>query len=193
LHDLDLHHVADLHHFRRVLDPCVRELAVVNQTVDPAEVDERTEIGESNDDAFANLTDFERIEQLLFLGLQFFFENEALRQHDAMALVIEIDDLQAQMLTDELVEISNRLPANLRGRYEAAHSEIDQHSAFDDLRDGRFDDFVTIVRFDDFLPGLERTRSPLGEEQRSVHFIDAVNHNLKSVADPQEFGIDGER
>ena len=153
------------------------------KTVDAAEIDEGAEVGQAHDDALANLPDLERVEQLLLLGLQLFFENEALRKHDAMALVIEIDHLQAQMLADEFVEIADRLTANLRRRHEAAHAEIDEHAAFDDLRDRRFDDFVAIVRLDDLLPRLERAGAALGEKERSVHLVDAMNHHFDGVAD----------
>ncbi len=144
-----------------MFDSCIGELAIVDQAVDAAEIDEGAEVGQAHDDAFANLSDLERVEQLLFLRLKLLFENEPLREHDAVALVIEVDDFQAQMLADELVEISNGLPANLRSRNEAAHAEIDEHSAFDHLRDGRFDDFVALVCLDDFLPSLECARTPL--------------------------------
>ena len=78
----------------------------------------------------------------MLLRLELFFEHVALREHDAMTLVIEIDDLEPQLLPDELVEIADRLATNLRRRHEAAHTEIDEHAAFDDLRDGGFDHFV---------------------------------------------------
>ena len=74
LHDLDLHHIADARDFRRMLDACVRQLAVVNQAIDTAEIDERTEIGKAHDDTLADLSHFERVEQLLLLGLQLFLE-----------------------------------------------------------------------------------------------------------------------
>jgi len=97
------------------------------------------------------------------------------------------------MLTDELVEIADGLSPDLRSRNEAAHSQIDQHAAFYHLRYGGFDNFVALVRFDYLLPRLECTRTPLGEKERSVHLVDAVNHDFERVADPQQFGIDGER
>ncbi len=122
----------------------------------------------------------------MLLGLQFFFEHEALREHDAMPLVIEIDHFQAQALADEFVEIADRLAADLRCRNEAAHAEVDENAAFDDLRDGGFDDFVALVRFDDFLPRLERARATLGKEERSVHVVDAVDHHFERVADLEE-------
>ena len=193
LHDFDLHRIADFHDFGRMLDARVREFAVVDQTVDTAEIDECAEIRQAHDDAFANLTDFHRVEQLLFLGLQFFFQNVPLREHDAMPFVIEIDDFQTQMLPDEFFEIADRLPANLRCGNETTHAEIDEHAAFDDLRDGRFDHFVVVVRSDDFLPRFERARAPFGEKQRAVHLVDAMDHHFERVADFQRFGIDRER
>src|SRR5579863_10392556 len=110
-----------------------------------------------------------------------------------MALVIEIDHFQPEMLIDELVEVSDGLTADLRGRNESAHSQIDQHAPFDDLRDGCLDDFVAIVRLNDLLPGFERAGSALGEKERSVHLVNAVNHHLDGVADLEQLGIDGER
>ncbi len=168
-------------------------LAVVNEPIDAAEVDERTEVRQPNDDAFANLADLQRVEQLLLLGLQLFLEHEALGQHHAMALVIEVDDLQTQVLPHQLVEIADRLATNLRGRNEAAHTEVDENAAFDDLRDGRLDDFVVLVRFDDFFPGLERARAAFRQEQRSVELVDAVHHHLEGVAHLEQFVVDCKR
>lgn len=110
-----------------------------------------------------------------------------------MALVIEVDHFQPEVLIDQLVEVSDGLAADLRGRDESAHPQIDQHAAFDDLRDGGFDDFVAIVRLNDLLPRFERAGSALGEKERSVHLVDAVDHHFDGIADLEEFGIDGER
>lgn len=110
-----------------------------------------------------------------------------------MAFVIEVDHLQPEMLTYQLVEVSNGLTADLGSRHESTHPKIDQHAPFDDLRDGRFDDFVAIVRLDHFLPRFERACPALGEKERAVHFVDAVNHYFDGIADLEQFGIDGER
>ena len=163
LHDFDLHHVTDLDDLGRMLDARVRELAVVNETIHAAEVDECAELSQSDDHAFANLSDFERSEQLLFLRVELFFENQPLRKHDAMTLVIEIDHFRAQALSDQLVEIADGLPANLRCGNESAHAKIDENAAFYDLRDRCFDYLVLLVRFNDFLPRLQRACAPFGE------------------------------
>ncbi len=107
--------------------------------------------------------------------------------------MIEIDDLQAQMLADQFVEIADGLAANLRCRNEAAHAEVDEHAALDDLRDGRFDHLVCLVRRDDLFPGLECACAPLRKEERPVLVVDPVNHHLELVADVEFLGIDGER
>ena len=50
-----------------MLDPRVREFGVVDEAVDAAEVDERAELRQPDDDAFADLADLQRAEQLLLL------------------------------------------------------------------------------------------------------------------------------
>src|SRR5580704_7629641 len=192
-HDLDVHHVADLRDLGRMLDTRIREFAVVDQAVNAAKIDKGAKVRQSYDDPFTNLPDFERVEQLLLHGLKLFLEHQALRQHHTMAFVIEIDYLQAKVLSDELVEISDGLTPDLRSRHEAAHAEVDEHAAFDDLRHGRFDYFVPIMRLDNLLPGLQRARSALGQKQRPVPLTHAVHHHFQRVTDLEPFGIDGER
>ncbi len=104
-----------------------------------------------------------------------------------MALVVEIDDLEPQMLADELVEIADGLAADLRGRDETAHAEVDENAALDDLRDGRFDHFVVLVRGDDLLPGLQRPGAAFAEEHHAV-VVDPVDHDFELVVDLELFG-----
>ena len=110
-----------------------------------------------------------------------------------MALVIEVDHFQTQTLADQLVEIADRLAANLRCRNESAHAQVDENAALDDLRYGGFDHFIALVRFDDFFPRFERARTTLRQEQRSVEIVDAVNHDFERIADFEELRLDGER
>ena len=110
-----------------------------------------------------------------------------------MTFVIEIDHLEPKVLADELVEISDRLPADLRRRHESAHAQIHQHAAFDDLRDRGFNHFIALVRLDDFFPRLQRACPALRQEQRPVHLVDAMDHDLERIADFQKFRVDGER
>ncbi len=101
--------------------------------------------------------------------------------------------LSRSLLADEFVEIADRLAANLRCGNEAAHAEIDEHAALDDLRDGRFDHFVVLVRFDDFFPRLERACAAFGQVELTVLLVDPMDHHLELVADVEFLRLDGER
>ncbi len=146
-----------------------------------------------DDDAFANLADLQRAEQLLLLLVEFFFQNLALREHDAMALVVEVDDLEPQLLADEFVEVADGLATDLRCGHEAAHAEVDENAALDDLRDGRFDHFVVVVRFDDFFPRLECAGAAFAQIELAIVLIDPMDHHFEFVADAEFFRLDDER
>src|SRR6202163_2208866 len=193
LHHFNRHGVADLDDLGRVLDARVRQLAVVDEAVDAAEVDERAELREPHHDAFADLSDLQRAEQLLLLGVELFFEHLPLAQYDAMALVVEVDDLEPQLLADELVEVADGLAADLRRRDEPAHAEVDENAALDDLRDGRFDHFVVVVGLDDLLPGLQGAGAAFAQIELAVLVVDPVDHDFQGVADLELLGFDRER
>ena len=176
-----------------MLDAGVREFAIVDEAVDAAEVDECAELCKTNDDAFADLTDGQRAEQLLFLLVEFFFQNLALREHDAMAFVIEVDHFEAQAFADEFVEVADGLTTDLRCGDEAAHAEVDQDAALDDLRDRCFDHFVVVVCGDDFFPRLEGTRAAFAQEEGAVLVIDPVDHDFEGVTDFEFFWFDRKR
>ena len=140
------------------------QLAVMNEAVDPAEIDKSAELRKTYDDALADLSDGQRAEELGLLLVELFFEHLPLREDDAMPFVVEVDHLEAQPLADDLFEIADGLTPDLRRGDEAAHPEIDENAAFDDLRHRRFDDFVVFVRRDDFFPRLERASAALARE-----------------------------
>jgi len=94
------------------------------------------------------------------------------------------------VLSDELVEIADGLTTDLRCGNETAHSQIDEHTAFDDLRDRSFDDLIAFMSLDNFLPRLERARTALGEKERSIELVDAMNHHFDGIADAQQLWID---
>jgi len=56
---------------------------------------DRAGFGGATPSALADVAWRERRKQLLLVVIEVFLEEDALRQHDAPALVIEVDDLQA--------------------------------------------------------------------------------------------------
>ncbi len=77
LDDLDLHLLADVEHLGRVIDPPPSNISDVQQTVDPAEIDERTVVGDVFDDAVDDLALFEVLHQLLALFGTGLFQDSA--------------------------------------------------------------------------------------------------------------------
>jgi hypothetical protein len=67
LDDLDLHRLADVEHFGRVIDPAPRDVGDMQQAVDAAEVHERAVVGDVLDHAVDDLALFEILHQLLAL------------------------------------------------------------------------------------------------------------------------------
>src|SRR2546430_11417943 len=106
----------------------------VQQPVDAAEVDERTEVGDVLDDAFAGLIDLELLHQLFALAGPLVLENDTTRDDDVAATLVELDDLELELLAEQLVDVRNAAKRDLRAGQEGidAH-QVDDHSSLDFL------------------------------------------------------------
>jgi hypothetical protein len=122
LEDLDGDLVADLEDLGRVVDAAPAHVRDVEQAVDAAEVHERTVLGDVLDGA---LDDHALLEVLEGLGLQLvalLLEEDAAREHDVAALLVELDDLEVEGLADQLVEVADGAEVDLRAREEGLHA-----------------------------------------------------------------------
>ena len=73
----------------------------------------------------------DRLAHLLALVL----EHRAAREHDVVARAVELDHLAAELLAQELVEVLDAADVDQRRRQEAAHAEVEDQAALDDLDD----------------------------------------------------------
>ena len=71
----------------------------------------------------------DRLAHLLALVL----EDGAAREHDVVARAVELDHLAAELLAEELVEVLDAADVDERRRQEAAHAEVEDQAALDDL------------------------------------------------------------
>ena len=94
LDDLDLHRLADVEHFGRVIDAPPGDVGDVQQAVDAAEVDERAVVGDVLDHAVDDLTLFEVLHQLLALLGAGLFQHGAAGHDDVAAPAIHLQDLE---------------------------------------------------------------------------------------------------
>ena len=140
--DLDGDLLADLDDLAGVLDVLPRELGDVDETVDAAEVDERTEVDDRRDDALADLALVEvREERRTRLGLRL-LEQRAAREHHVVAVLVELEDLRLDLLAEVRREVADAAQLDERSREEAAEADVDDQSALDDLDDRTGDDAI---------------------------------------------------
>ena len=153
--DLGLDLVADLVAGLGVVDLVPAELALVDEAVDPAEVDEDAERGDRADGPAHLLADLEAAEQLVALLAALLVQGDLLGQDQPVGLAVDLEDLEPQLATDERLELLGDLlggvarlvvlgPArevdDLADRHEAADAAVDDEAALVVVDDRRLDD-----------------------------------------------------
>src|SRR5690606_37413756 len=124
----------------RVVDVLPGQLGDVHQTVDTAEVHERTEVDDRGDDTRAHLALLQGLQEGgADLGLRL-LEPGATRQHDDVPVLVELDDLGLDLLADVRLEVADATHLHERGGEEAAPPDVEDESARDDRDHGAGDD-----------------------------------------------------
>ena len=165
---LDPHGVADRHHLGGVVDVAPGKLGDVDQAVDAVEVDEGAEVDDVGDLALDHLAGLEATEDLLAHLLALFLEHGAPREHHVVAAAVELDHFALERLAHELVEVVDAADVDQRGGQEAAHPEVEDEAALDDLDHVAFDRFARLGGGLDAAPGLLEAGALLGEDQAAV-------------------------
>src|SRR5690242_779771 len=114
--DLELR--ANRDELRWMRDAAPRHVRDVEQTVDTAEIDERTEVGDVLDDAFAYLILLKLLHELLALPRALVFEDHAARDNDVTAALVQLDNLEFELLTEQLVDVRHAAQSDLRAGQE---------------------------------------------------------------------------
>ena len=175
--------VADLDDLGRVVDVLPGQLGDVDETVDAAEVHERTEVDDGRDDAGADLALLQLREEVLAdLGLGL-LEPGAARQDDVVAVLVELDDLGLELLADVRLEVADATHLDERGGQEAAQADVEDEAALDDLDDGAGDDAVLFLDLLDRAPGALVLRALLGQDQAAFLVLLLEDQGLDVVAD----------
>ena len=152
----------------RVVDVRPRQLGDVDQAVDAVEVDERAEVDDVRDLALDDEARLQAVEDLLALLLALLLEHGAAREDDVVARAVELDDLALDLRAHVLVEVRHAADVDERGGQEAAHAEVDDQAALDDLDDGALDGLAGLGGGLDAAPRLLEAGALLGHDQAAV-------------------------
>ena len=138
-----------------VVDLVPRQLALVDEAVDAAEIDEHAERRDRADRAGDLLADLQAAEQLVALLAPLFVEGDLLRQDQPVGLAVDLEDLEPELATDERQQLLGDLlrrvarlvvlrPArevhDLADRHEAADAAVDDQAALVVVDDRSLDD-----------------------------------------------------
>src|SRR3954454_19129309 len=153
--DLGLDLLTDVVAGLGVVDLVPRELALVDEAVDAAQVDEDTERGDRADRAGDLLADLEAAEELVALLAALLVERDLLGEDQAIGLAVDLEDLQPELAADERHQLLGDLlgrvarlvvlrPArkvdDLADRHEAADAAVDDEAALVVVDDRGLDD-----------------------------------------------------
>ena len=138
----------------------------VDEAVDAVEVDEGAEVDDVADRALDDVAHVEVVDDLLTHLFALLFEHGAPAEDHVVAVAVHLDDAAVELLRDVLLEVLHAADVDQRGRQEAAHAEVEDEAALDDLDDGALDRLAALEGAFDALPGLLELGALLAEDQR---------------------------
>ena len=186
LQNLDGNFVADVDHFARMADTPPGHVGDVQQTVDTAEVNKRTVVGEVLDDAFDFLAFLQRGQQLLALDAVLFFEHRAAGNHDVVALLVELDDLELERLAFQVRGFPQRSDIDQgTGQERADVADIDGKATFDLAVDDAGHHFALLERIVQHHPGLCPAGLLTGEPGLPEAVVDDFHRNFDLIPDTE--------
>ncbi len=159
------------------------ELGDVNQPVHPVEVDEGAEIYDVRDLALDHVARIEPVEDRLAHLLALVLEHRPARENNVVARAVELDHLGSKRGAHELVQILYAANVDQRGGQEAAHAEVDDQAALDDLDHAALDRLARLRLLLDRLPGQLEASALLGENQAPVGVFLGQDERVDLVAE----------
>src|SRR5690606_16387190 len=178
------------HHLARVPDAAPAHVRDVQQAVHPAQVDERTEVGDVLDHAAAHLADLELLLQRLTLDLALRLQQHAAADDDVAPALVELDDLEVVRLADQVLDVRDPAQRDLRPRQEGVHPhEVDGDPTLDLAREHPGNGAAVLVRLADLLPDAQEVGLLLREDDHAVLVLEVLEVDLDLVARLQGVGI----
>ncbi len=148
--DLGLDLVTDLVGTLGVVDLVPGQLALVDEAVDPAQVDEDAERGDGADGALDLLAGLEAAEELVALLATLLVQRHLLREDEAVGLAVDLEDLEAQLAADVGLQLLGDLLGGVtRLVVLRTAREVDDLADGHEAADAAVDDEAALVVVDD--------------------------------------------
>ena len=153
--DLDFHFLIGGDDLRGMLHVSPAQVGHMDQAVHAAQIHESAEVGQTANDALDHFALSQLAPSFGLAGFVFFLDHRAAAADDPLLLLVQLDDLQLQGLTDELADLFHVAVGELRRRHERADAVhgADQ-AALDDFLAHTLDVFAVVVLFDKLGKGL---------------------------------------
>ena len=179
LQDLHVDLVTNRHQMRRVLHPAPAHVGDVQQTVDSAQIDEGSEVGDVLDDALANLVLLQFPDQAGLLLRPRFLENLTPAHHYVPAPLVELDHPELELFAYELLQIGNLPQRHLRARKEGIDShDLDYQTALDPLDNGALEHGSLVIGTLDVGPDLLEVSPLLRDGDPAVRVLQALDVDI---------------
>src|SRR5215212_4051611 len=144
-----------------MVDVAPGDLRDVDQPVDAVEIDECPEVDDVGDLPLDHHARLKPPQDLLTDLLALLLEDRAPREHDVVAAAVELDDLALERLALELVQIVDTADVHQRCGQEAAHAEVENEPALDDLDHHSLHRLTGLRGGFDLAPSLLESRALL--------------------------------
>ena len=155
----------------------------MDEAVDPVEVDEGAEVDDVGDLALDDEAGLQAVEDALAVLAALLLEHGAAREHDVVPRPVELDDLALERLAEELVEVGHAADVDQRGGQEAAHPEVDDQAALDDLDDAAGDRLAGLLGGLDAPPRALEASALLGHDQAAVLILLGEDQRVDFLAE----------
>ncbi len=156
----------------------------MEQAVDPAEVDERTIIGDVLDHALDHLALGEALDEpaaLLGAGL---FEDRAARHHDIAAAAVHLEDLERLRQVHQRTDVAHRANVDLASRKEGdGAAQVDGEAALHAAEDHALDPVAGLEFLFELVPRGFAAGAVARQHRFAVAVLDPVDIDLDRIAD----------
>src|SRR6185437_4383327 len=181
LQDLDRDLVVGLDHLVGVGHPAPGKIADVQQAVQPAHVDEHAVFGDVLDHAGDHLALGQGLDGVGAAGVLLFLQHRFARDHHIAALLVELDDADADLLPHEGIDVAHRADIELRAGQEGLHADVAGQPALDPVHDAPLHDGRLLVGMLELVPQAQPGGLFVGEAQAALAAL-VLDDDINDVA-----------